>query len=55
MLQALHRTQQKRPADALAYFRGCLRQRPSSERVTSLGGEDWLDGRGVEVPEDPYG
>ncbi len=54
VLRALHRAQQVRPRDALAFFRSQLAKRVGRETI-SIGGEDWLEGaKHVEVREDPY-
>jgi DNA helicase HerA-like ATPase len=53
ILPALHRTQQARPADALAYFRACLKKRVPRD-VIPFGGDDFLERPTVKVPQDPY-
>jgi uncharacterized protein len=52
VLAALHRTRQARPADVLAYFRGCLRRRAPAAAVPADAGR-WPAG-GVAIVEDPY-
>jgi uncharacterized protein len=49
VLTALHRTQQVRPDDVLAYFRGCLRRKVAREVV-----EPRMEGVAVPIPGDPY-
>ena len=53
VLAALHRTEQVRPADTLAFFRGCLKKRPAREVVPAGGAP--VEPRGViQLPDDPY-
>jgi DNA helicase HerA-like ATPase len=53
VLAALHRTEQARPADVLAFFRGCLKKRPAREVVPAGGAP--VEPRGViALPDDPY-
>jgi len=60
VLAALHRTQQARPTDVLAYFRACLKKRVDREVVPAGGAGPGLPGgpgfrAGIQLPEDPYG
>ena len=55
VLRALHRTQQVRPDEPLAFFRGCLKKRPGREVAGPAGAWGGAGGGGVVVPDDPYG
>ena len=53
VLEALHRTQQHRPENVLAFFRGCLRKKVERETVPAGGAPGERRGA-VELPDDPY-
>nr|PZN91731.1 MAG: ATP-binding protein [bacterium] len=50
VLTALHRTQQVKPADVLAFFRSCLKKKVPRQVVPAGGAPH----RGVPVVDDPY-
>jgi len=50
VLTALHRTQQVKPADVLAFFRSCLKKKVQREVVPAGGAAQ----RSVPVVDDPY-
>jgi len=58
VIEALHRTQQQRPENVLAYFRGCLRKKAAREVVPAGGAPDARGpgsaGSAISLPEDPY-
>lgn len=57
VLEALHRTQQMRPSDVLAYFRGCLRKRPARDVVRpGAAGAATPPAAApiIAIPDDPY-
>ncbi|HUH13948.1 MAG TPA: hypothetical protein VMK65_12615, partial [Longimicrobiales bacterium] len=55
VLRALHRTQQVRPEEPLAFFRACLKKRPQREVAGPAAGWSGSGGGRVVVPDDPYG
>ncbi len=53
VLEALHRTQQHRPENVLAFFQGCLKKKVARD-VVPAGGAPGERRGAIELPDDPY-